>query len=167
ACSFDVSFYGQYFGRARSQVVVTARQRHEVQAIFEVFETALAGSRIEPPQEPAAKPIKPTIFIGHGHSGEWRLLSEHLRDLHGYRVQAFESGPRAGLATKEVLQDLAEDASFAILVHTAEDAQPSGEVRARENVIHETGLFQGRLGFDRAIILREEGCAPFSNVEGI
>src|SRR5438067_13786754 len=24
ACSFDVSFYGQYFGRARSQVVVTA-----------------------------------------------------------------------------------------------------------------------------------------------
>src|SRR5207244_2989991 len=93
--------------------------------------------------------------------------SEHLRDLHGYQVQAFESGPRAGRTTKQVLEELADDASFAILVHTAEDAQPSGEVRARENVIHETGLFQGRLGFDRAIILREEGCAPFSNVESI
>jgi predicted nucleotide-binding protein len=29
------------------------------------------------------------------------------------------------------------------------------------------GLFQGRLGFEKAIILLEEGCAEFSNVQGI
>jgi predicted nucleotide-binding protein len=29
------------------------------------------------------------------------------------------------------------------------------------------GLFQGRLGFQRAIILLEEGCAQFSNIEGL
>ena len=31
-------------------------------------------------------------------------------------------------------------------------------VKARMNVIHEVGLFQGRLGFERAIVLLEEGC---------
>jgi predicted nucleotide-binding protein len=34
------------------------------------------------------------------------------------------------------------------------------------NVIHEAGLFQGRLGFERAIILLEDGCEEFSNIQG-
>ncbi|MGH2442129.1 MAG: TIR domain-containing protein, partial [Chloroflexota bacterium] len=38
---------------------------------------------------------------------------------------------------------------------------------ARRNVIHEAGLFQGRLGFERAIILLEEGCEEFSNIHGL
>jgi predicted nucleotide-binding protein len=40
-------------------------------------------------------------------------------------------------------------------------------VRARENVVHEVGLFQGRLGFTRAIVLLEEGCEEFSNIHGL
>jgi predicted nucleotide-binding protein len=35
------------------------------------------------------------------------------------------------------------------------------------NVIHEVGLFQGRLGFKRAIVLLEEGCKEFSNIQGL
>lgn len=35
------------------------------------------------------------------------------------------------------------------------------------NVIHEIGLFQGRLGFSRAIVLLEDGCVEFSNIHGI
>lgn len=38
---------------------------------------------------------------------------------------------------------------------------------ARQNVIHEAGLFQGRLGFMRAIVLLEEGCEEFSNIHGL
>ena len=34
-------------------------------------------------------------------------------------------------------------------------------------MIHEAGLFQGRLGFKRAIILLEDGCEEFSNVHGL
>ncbi len=35
------------------------------------------------------------------------------------------------------------------------------------NVVHEAGLFQGRLGFTRAILLLEDGCEEFSNVQGL
>ena len=50
---------------------------------------------------------------------------------------------------------------------TAEDEQLDGTNYARLNVIHEAGLFQGRLGFDKAIILLEDGCVQFSNIDGL
>ena len=42
-----------------------------------------------------------------------------------------------------------------------------GTLRARQNVVHEAGLFQGKLGFSRAIILLEEGTEEFSNIHGL
>jgi predicted nucleotide-binding protein len=50
---------------------------------------------------------------------------------------------------------------------TAEDELADGKIQARTNVVHEAGLFQGRLGFSRAIILLEEGCDEFSNIQGL
>ena len=50
---------------------------------------------------------------------------------------------------------------------TAEDEQKDNLMRARMNVIHEVGLFQGRLGFKKAIVLLEEGCEEFSNIVGL
>lgn len=50
---------------------------------------------------------------------------------------------------------------------TAEDEQSDGRSHARLNVVHEAGLFQGRLGFERAIVLLEEGCEAFSNIDGL
>lgn len=109
---------------------------------------------------------KPRIFIGHGRSADYGLLKVFLVER-GYEVVNFESEPRAGLSAKDVVEDMSRRASMAFLVHTAEDEQHGQKVRARENVVHETGLFQGRLGFRRAIVVREEGCEPFSNLDGI
>ncbi len=58
-------------------------------------------------------------------------------------------------------------ASFAFLVMTAEEEHADSTVHARPNVIHEVGLFQGKLGMRRAIVLLEEGCIEFSNIAGL
>ena len=79
----------------------------------------------------------------------------------------YEIGPRAGKSIKEVLEEMLDESSFALLVLTGEDIHTDGELHARENVIHELGLFQGRLGFTRAIVLLEEGVQEFSNILGI
>jgi len=50
---------------------------------------------------------------------------------------------------------------------TAEDELKDGKVQARMNVVHEAGLFQGKLGFTKAIVILEEGCDEFSNIQGL
>jgi predicted nucleotide-binding protein len=107
------------------------------------------------------------IFIGHGRSKACEELKSHLQDKHGYKVEAFESGERAGHAVCDILEDMLNCSSLAFLVLTGEDETADGGIRARQNVIHETGLFQGRLGFSRAIVLLEEGVETFSNNHGI
>jgi hypothetical protein len=57
----------------------------------------------------------------------------------------------AGVTTVARLETMLGEAAIAFLVLTAEDEQKDGKVQARMNVIHEVGLFQGRLGFSRAI----------------
>ncbi|WP_434616565.1 TIR domain-containing protein [Arthrobacter sp. A5] len=109
---------------------------------------------------------KPTVFLGHGRSADYMFLKDFLQKK-GYQVETFESSPRAGMSVKDVIKGMIGRASMAFLVHTAEDEHGDETVRARENVVHETGLFQGRLGYERAIVMREEGCAPFSNLDGI
>jgi Predicted nucleotide-binding protein containing TIR-like domain len=65
------------------------------------------------------------------------------------------------------LAQLLDAAAFAFLIMTAEDERADGKLNARLNVVHEIGLFQGRRGFNRAIILLEEGCEEFSNIHGL
>lgn len=90
-----------------------------------------------------------------------------MHDQHGLEVVAYEIGPRAGLSVKDVLDAMLNASSFALLVLTGEDQNVDGEWHARQNVIHELGLFQGRLGFTRAIALLEEGVQEFSNILGV
>lgn len=147
-----------------TQVAVKAEKRAEIEEIFSVFESSKGVSSIAPETESAFEPL---VFIGHGRSGQWRDLKDHLQDKHGYNVEAYETGARVGHTIRDILEEMIKKSSFAVLVLTAEDDQESGKVRARQNVIHEAGLFQGRLGFARAIMLLEEGVEEFSNVQGV
>ena len=111
------------------------------------------------------KPKK--IFIGHGRSPIWRELKDFLTERLKLECVEFNSDPAAGLATKERLEEMLDAAVFAFIILTAEEQQSDGTFRARENVVHEAGLFQGRLGFRKAILLLEEGCSEFSNIVGL
>jgi len=106
-------------------------------------------------------------FIGHGRSASWRELKDFVQDRLSLPWDEFNRVPVAGVTNIARLSDMLDAAAVAFLVMTAEDEMADGAVQARMNVIHEAGLFQGRLGFTRAIILLEEGCAEFSNVQGL
>jgi len=107
------------------------------------------------------------IFIGHGRTNDWRDLKDHLQDKHKYEVIAYEVGSRAGFSIKEVLEKMLTESSFALLVFTPEDEDKAGGFHARENVIHELGLFQAKLGFNRAIAIISSKVDEFSNIHGI
>ena len=151
-----------------SIVTVKAPERNTIEAIFSIFEKHLDDSRIpEEPLPPTPPPEKPTVFVGHGRSLAWRNLKDHLQDLHNYNVVAYEVGARAGHEIRDVLVAMLNESSFAILVMTGEDETIENEFHPRLNVVHELGLFQGRLGFSRSIVLLEEGTQIFSNIHGV
>lgn len=107
------------------------------------------------------------IFIGHGRSKLWARLKIFLEDELGLKTITYESESRTGESIVPILDNLLEQATFAILILTAEDKTASGSKRARQNVVHEAGLFQGRLGFKKAVILRQDGLDDFTNVAGL
>jgi predicted nucleotide-binding protein len=107
------------------------------------------------------------IFIGHGHSLVWRELKDFLEDRLYLIIEEFNRISAAGITTVDRLKQMLDNADFAFLILTAEDEQNDGKHHARLNVVHEAGLFQGRHGFKRAIILREETCDEFSNIHGL
>lgn len=107
------------------------------------------------------------IFIGHGRSSAWRDLKDFLNERLKLEYDEFNRVSVAGVATSVRLQQMMDNARFAFIIMTAEDETAEGKIQARMNVIHEAGLFQGRLGLERAIILLEEGCEEFSNIQGL
>lgn len=107
------------------------------------------------------------IFLGHGRSPAWREVKDFLQERLCLATEEFNRESVPGIATTERLQRMLDASTFAFLIMTAEDEHADQTRHARANVIHEIGLFQGRLGNRRAIILLEDGCEQFSNVHGL
>jgi len=122
--------------------------------------------RIEKNQTKADR-IGTNVFIGHGRSKEWKDLKDFIKDRMRLPWDEFNRVPVAGIPNAARLSTMLDAAAIAFLVLTAEDERADGKLQARMNVIHEAGLFQGRLGFARAIIMLEEGCEEFSNIAGL
>jgi predicted nucleotide-binding protein len=128
-----------------------------------------AGSHLARVKRKTARSLEvgTNVFIGHGASHAWRDLKDFVKDRLKLPYDEFNRLPVAGVTNVDRLKQMLDSAAIAFLVMTGEDEQADGTRRARMNVIHEAGLFQGRLGFGRAIVLLEEGCEPFSNIEGL
>ncbi|TFZ54924.1 hypothetical protein E4V01_24300 [Methylorubrum sp. Q1] len=107
------------------------------------------------------------VFIGHGRAPAWRVLKDFVKDRLGLPYDEFNRVPVAGITNIARLSEMLEAAAVALIILTAEDEQADGKLQARMNVIHEVGLFQGRLGFTKAIVVLEEGCEEFSNIQGL
>jgi predicted nucleotide-binding protein len=137
------------------------------EATAEVLEKA--GSYLARKARRAARSsrVGTNVFIGHGRSSLWRELKDFIQDRARLPYDEFNRVPVAGVTNIARLLEMLDAAAIAFLIMTGEDELADGAVQARMNVIHEAGLFQGRLGFTKAIILLEEGCSEFSNVQGL
>lgn len=135
--------------------------------LLKVSKRAVAHlERVEREQRRSER-IGTNVFIGHGQSLLWKDLKDFIQDRLRLPWDEFNRVPIAGTTNIARLSEMLDAAAIAFLVMTGEDEQTDGKIRARMNVIHEAGLFQGRLGFTKAIIVLEEGCEEFSNIQGL
>jgi predicted nucleotide-binding protein len=161
----------------RTQVPAHTQELADVASITQSFEVCKAGATI---CEKAASHLErkenrgknrsglgTKVFIGHGRSSAWRELKDFIKDTLSLPWDEFNRVPVAGIANTSRLSEMLDDAAIAFLVMTGEDSMEDGEIQARLNVVHEAGLFQGRLGFTKAIVLIEDGCSEFSNIQGL
>jgi hypothetical protein len=133
-------------GRGEAVLTVRAPKRDEIEAVFKGLEDSMNRCRIPDwENEEDEKPVK--IFIGHSHDDQWKLLKDHLHEKHHYAVEAYEIGARAGHAVRDILTYMLEGGSLAFLVMTGEDKMAHGKMAARQNVVHEAELFQGKARF--------------------
>ena len=107
------------------------------------------------------------VFLGHGRSKLWARVQLYLKDDLKINTVSFESDSHTNETIINILEDFLNKATYAILILSAEDETSDGKTRARQNVIHEAGLFQGRLGFNRVTLLKQDKTEDFSNVAGL
>jgi predicted nucleotide-binding protein len=119
------------------------------------------------PELRVERPREPCVFIGHGRSKLWARLQLFLQDELHLTTVSYESESRVGLSIVPILEKMLGQATFGVLLLTGEDDTAEGSRRARQNVVHEAGLFQGHLGFQRVVLLLQSGLEEFSNVAGL
>jgi predicted nucleotide-binding protein len=123
-----------------------------------------ANSELEQPKE--NKPPR-CVFITHGNTDEWRKVQPFIeRDL-GLKTIELAQEANAGQTIIEKLFANADKCDSAVIVWTGDDHDDKGLPRARENVMHEIGFFQGKYGRGRVILLHEDGANVPTNLSGV
>lgn len=114
-----------------------------------------------------AKEKMESIFISHGRSKEWYKIQSYVEKDLNYSTIELAQQPNLGRSVLQKLNEEANKCNAAIILMTGEDLLENDEVRARENVLHEIGFFQGKLGLDKVVLLLEEGVNIPSNIHGL
>ncbi|MFL6255414.1 MAG: TIR domain-containing protein [Pyrinomonadaceae bacterium] len=111
--------------------------------------------------------LPPVVFISHGRSADWREVQAFIEKDLDIGTLELAQEPNRGRTVLQKLSDEAERCSFAVVVMTGDDDVTAGAPRARENVLHEIGFFQGKLGLENVCLLHEEGTNIPSNIHGL
>jgi predicted nucleotide-binding protein len=112
------------------------------------------------------KSLPRRIFISHGRSGDWREVQDYVQREIRFDTLELAQEPSQGRTILQKLDEESTKCGYAVIVMTGDD-RVGEEVRARENVMHEIGFFQGRYGLDRVCLLYEQGVNRPSNIHGL
>jgi len=144
-----------YIERAPLQQLV-----RDIEYVFEVR----AGSELRVAPQ---RTIEARVFLSHGRSEDWREVQAYLEKDLGVLTLELAQEPNRWWTVLQKLVEEANRCTYAVIVMTGDDAGPGGEARARENVMHEIGFFQGTYGLQNVSLLHEEGTNMPSNIHGL
>jgi predicted nucleotide-binding protein len=170
-CAFD--WYGDTNGLRAAMIAGRICPEHRGKlAKMRASEPAIAAAELlllDVRSTAIGKPrdLGASVFIGHGHSADWVTVLDWMKDDLGLQVAEFNLKPNVGVSNTALLSGMLDQAAAAVMVMTAEVKHEDGTWHARENVVHEIGLLQGRLGFERVAILKDATVAGFSNIDGL
>jgi len=118
-------------------------------------------------QEPISEEQLACVFLSHGRSSDWREVQDYIeKDLKIATLELAQE-PSKGRTVLQKLNEESNKCSFAVVVMTGDDDLGKGAPRARENVMHEIGFFQGKYGLANVCLLHEEGTNIPSNIHGL
>jgi len=136
------------------------RLARDVDQVFEIR----ANSELAAPSV-SARPQR--VFLSHGRAPDWHEVQAYIeRDIKLSTLELAQE-PNLGMTVLGKLVEAAEQCDSAVIVMTGDDLDADGQVRARENVIHEIGFFQGKYGLSRVVLLHEEGVNIPTNIQGL
>jgi hypothetical protein len=154
--SMGVSSGGKLYEHHKIQPLI-----QNLEYILELSTNARIGEKIEKRERVNR------VFISHGRSLEWVKIQTYLEKDIGIPTLELAQEPNLGRTVLQKLQEEAQKCSVAVIVMTGDDMTDEGEVRARENVLHEIGFFQGLYGLQNVVLLHEQGVNIPSNIHGL
>jgi predicted nucleotide-binding protein len=136
-----------------------------VRDIDQVFEIRANSELSQPTCQSATEQGR--VFISHGRSADWREVQAYIEKDVGLATLELAQEPSAGQTIIEKLENNASSCDSAVIVMTGDDIGANGQVRARENVMHEIGFFQAKYGRSRVCLLHEEAVSIPTNLSGV
>ena len=111
------------------------------------------------------------IFIVHGHDGELKQSVARIIEKQGLKAIILSEQANKGRTIIEKFEDYS-DVGGAICLFTADDYgraknDTTDNIRARQNVVLETGYFMGKLGRENVVLLADKGIEMPSDLSGV
>jgi predicted nucleotide-binding protein len=147
------------FHYAREQLEQLGR---DIDQVFEIR----ANSELSQPASQAVAEHR-CVFISHGRSADWREVQAYVEKDIELATLELAQAPSSGQTIIEKLESNASSCDSAVIVMTGDDIDASGQARARENVMHEIGFFQGKYRRARVCLLHEEAVSIPTNLSGV
>lgn len=111
------------------------------------------------------------VFIVHGHNGELKQAVARLVERQGLQAIILQEQTNPSATIIENFERHS-DVGCAICLFTADDygrakGDTEDRLRARQNVVFETGYFAGKLGRDRVILIADRNIEIPSDLNGV
>ena len=106
------------------------------------------------------------IFIVHGHDEKMKEKVARIIEKLNFEPIILSEQPNCGKTIIEKLESYS-DVRFAIVIYSPDDSMSDGELRGRQNVVFEHGLFIGKLGRQNVMCIRTETVTLPGDIDGI